>query len=134
MLVYRASVYSHRNPYPSLYTKCHGEQGSVHAATFFIWITLSAAFICLISDMLFLRWFSTHFARTVANAFSKLHECLALSMDEYFGLDGGNVSLSITSRHKQLLDELITESVQLDSAYLMAAFELRLGRTSGRLL
>jgi hypothetical protein len=134
MLVYRASVYSHRNSYLFLYTKRHGEQGSVHAATFFSWITLSAASICLISNMLLLRWFSTHFARTVANAFSKLHECFTLSMDEYFGLNGGYVSPSITSRHKQLLDELIAESVQLDSAYLMAAFELRLGRTSGRLL
>jgi hypothetical protein len=82
--------------------------------------------------MLLLRWFSTHFARAAASAFSKLHECLTVSMDESFGVGGGDVSTSI-SRHKQLLDELIVESVQLDSAYLIAAFELRLGRISGRL-
>jgi hypothetical protein len=131
MLVYRVLVYSYRNQY-SLQTKTDDEQGSVHAATFFIWMTLSAASICLISNMLLLRWFSTHFARTLANAFLKLHECLTLSMDDSFGLDGGNVSLGSTSRHKQLLDELIAESGQLDSAYSIAAFELRLGRISGR--
>ena len=54
-------------------------------------------------------------------------------MDECFGLDEGKVSPGTTSRHK-LLDELIAESVQLDSAYSIAAFELRLGRISGRLL
>jgi hypothetical protein len=81
--------------------------------------------------MLLLRWFSTHFARTLANAFSKLHECLASSMDESFGLDGGNSSLGTTSRYKQLLDKLVAESGQLDLAYSIAAFELRLGRISG---
>lgn len=54
-------------------------------------------------------------------------------MEECFGLDERKVSPPITSRRK-LLDELIAESVQLDSAYSIAAFELRLGRTSGRLL
>jgi hypothetical protein len=54
-------------------------------------------------------------------------------MDECFGLDEGKVSPRITSRHK-LLDGLIAESVQLESAYSIAAFELRLGRISGRLL
>ena len=96
-------------------------------------MTLLAALICLISDVLLLRWFSTHFARKVANAFSKLHECLTLSMDECLGLDEQKMSPPITSRH-ELLDELIAESVQLDSAYSIAAFELRLGRISGRLL
>jgi hypothetical protein len=103
----------------------------VHAATFFIWMTLSAALICLISNMLLLRWFSTHFARTVAGAFSSLHECLSIAMNESFILDGANKSLDIASRHKRLLDELLAESVQLDLAYSIAAFELRLGRISG---
>ena len=55
-------------------------------------------------------------------------------MDESFGLDGGNMSLGITSRHKELLDKLVAESGQLDSAYSIAAFELRLGRISGERL
>jgi hypothetical protein len=91
-------------------------------------MTLSAALICLISNMLLLRWFSTHFARTVANAFSDLHECLSITMDESFSLDGANQN--IASRHKRLLDQLLAESVQLDLAYSIAAFELRLGRLS----
>ena len=82
--------------------------------------------------MLLLRWFSTHFARTVANSFSDLHECLSIAMDESFILDGGNQCLNIASRHKRLLDDLLAESVQLDLAYSIAAFELRLGRISGR--
>lgn len=52
-------------------------------------------------------------------------------MDESFGLDGGNSSLGTTSRYKQLLDKLVAESGQLDLAYSIAAFELRLGRISG---
>ena len=54
-------------------------------------------------------------------------------MDDCFGLDEVKVSPGLTSRNK-LLDELIAESVQLDSAYSIAAFELRLGRISGMLL
>ncbi|KAI9510386.1 hypothetical protein F5148DRAFT_1179931 [Russula earlei] len=90
--------------------------GSVHSATFFIWMTLSAASICLVSNILFLRWFSTHLARTVATAFSKLHDCLS---------DILNFSI-----RQRLLNELLAESVQLDFAYSIAAFELRLGRIS----
>jgi len=52
-------------------------------------------------------------------------------MDDSFGLDGGNSSLGTTSRYKQLLDKLVAESGQLDLAYSIAAFELRLGRISG---
>ncbi len=55
-------------------------------------------------------------------------------MNESFILDGANKSLDIASRHKRLLDELLAESVQLDLAYSIAAFELRLGRISGGLL
>jgi len=84
--------------------------------------------------MLLLRWFSTHLARKVANAFSKLHECLSVSLEESFGLGGVNGSPSLALRHKRLLDELPAESAHLDLAYSIAAFELRLGRISGRLL
>lgn len=52
-------------------------------------------------------------------------------MDESFILGGGNQCLNVVSRHKRLLDELLAESVQLDLAYSIAAFELRLGRISG---
>ena len=50
-------------------------------------------------------------------------------MDESFNPDGANQN--IASQHKRLLDQLLAESVQLDSAYSIAAFELRLGRISG---
>ena len=50
-------------------------------------------------------------------------------MDESFSPDGANQN--IASQHKRLLDQLLAESVQLDSAYSIAAFELRLGRISG---
>jgi hypothetical protein len=55
-------------------------------------------------------------------------------MDDYFGVDEGNSPLCTTSRYKQLLDKLVAESGQLDQAYSIAAFELRLGRISGRRL
>ncbi len=52
-------------------------------------------------------------------------------MNESFIPDGTNQCLNIASRHKRLLDELLAESIQLDLAYSIAAFELRLGRLSG---
>jgi hypothetical protein len=111
----------------------------VHAATYFVWITLSAAFICLISNMLLLRWFSTHFARKIVDSLSKLRECLIISLDyldetSSTGREGENGFLGIASRQRKLLDELHSESIQLDSAYSIAAFELRLGRVDGKLI
>ncbi|KAI9446851.1 hypothetical protein H4582DRAFT_1908820 [Lactarius indigo] len=104
--------------------------GSVHTATFFVWITLSAAFICLISNILLLRWFSTHFARKIVDSLSKLRECLIISLNETSSTsrEGGSGSLDVASRRRKLLDELLAESIQLDLAYSIAAFELRLGR------
>ncbi|KAH9174246.1 hypothetical protein EDB89DRAFT_2067893 [Lactarius sanguifluus] len=104
--------------------------GSVHTATFFVWITLSAAFICLISNILLLRWFSTHFARKIVISLSKLRECLIISLNETSSTsrEGGSGSLDVVSRRRKLLDELLAESIQLDFAYSIAAFELRLGR------
>lgn len=52
-------------------------------------------------------------------------------MDESFIVGAGSQYLNIISQHKRLLDELLAESVQLDLAYSIAAFELRLGRISG---
>ena len=108
----------------------------MHAATFFVWITLLAAFICLVSNMLLLRWFSTHFARKIVDSFSKLREYLIISLDETSSTsrEGENGLLGIASLQKKLLDELHSESIQLDLAYSIAAFELRLGRVDGRLI
>ncbi|KAH9056632.1 hypothetical protein EDB87DRAFT_1675958 [Lactarius vividus] len=104
--------------------------GSVHTATFFVWITLSAAFICLISNILLLRWFSTHLARKIVNSLSKLRECLIITLNETSSTsrEGGSGFLDVVSRRRKLLDELLAESIQLDLAYSIAAFELRLGR------
>ncbi|KAH9977258.1 hypothetical protein BGW80DRAFT_1435937 [Lactifluus volemus] len=100
------------------------------AATSFVWITLSPAVICLLCNMLFLRWFSTHFARTLANSFSKLHECLVVSMNENLILDENWEPLGVDLQRNHILDELLADSIQLDLAYSIAAFELRLGRIS----
>lgn len=108
----------------------------MHAATYFVWITFSAAFICLFSNMLVLRWFSTHFARKIVDSLAKLRECLIISLDETSstGREGENGFLGAVSRQRMLLDELLSESIQLHLAYSIAAFELRLGRVDGRLI
>ncbi len=108
----------------------------MHAATFFVWITLSAAFICLVSNMLLLRWFSTHFARKIVDSLSKLRECLIISLNETSSTsrEGESGFLGVASRQRKLLDETHAESIQLDLAYSIAAFELRLGRVDGRLI
>ena len=48
--------------------------------------------------------------------------------------EGESGYLGIASRQRKLLDELLAESIQLDMAYSIAAFELRLGRVDGRLI
>ena len=55
-------------------------------------------------------------------------------MDEHLSLNGKSRSSGVASRQKNLLDELLEDSIQLDLAYSIAAFELRLGRISGRLI
>jgi hypothetical protein len=55
-------------------------------------------------------------------------------MDEHLGPNGKNRSSGVALRQKNLLDELLEDSIQLDLAYSIAAFELRLGRISGRLI
>lgn len=108
----------------------------MHAATFLVWITFSAAFICLLSNILVLRWFSTHFAQKIVDSLSKLRECLLISLDDTSSAshEGENGFLGAASRQRNLLDELLSESIQLDLAYSIAAFELRLGRVDGRLI
>jgi hypothetical protein len=86
--------------------------------------------------MLLLRWFSTHFARKIVNSLSKLRECLIMSLEEASSTsrEGESGFSGVASRQRKLLDELLSESVQLDLAYSIAAFELRLGRVDGRLV
>jgi hypothetical protein len=86
--------------------------------------------------MLVLRWFSTHFAQKVVDSLSKLRECLLISLDDTSSTsrEGENGFLGAASRQRNLLDELHSESIQLDLAYSIAAFELRLGRVGGRLI
>ncbi|TFY72380.1 hypothetical protein EVG20_g641 [Dentipellis fragilis] len=100
----------------------------LHFSTNFLWITLSAASICLLSSMLLLHWFSTHFAHEISATFTHLHECLSLSLEEAFG-DSKNET-TIIRKHNQILDKLLQEFIGLNLAYSEAAFELRVGRLS----
>ncbi|KAI0060839.1 hypothetical protein BV25DRAFT_1827399 [Artomyces pyxidatus] len=98
-------------------------------ATQFLWITFSAAIICLFSSMLLLHWSSTRFADEVAGTFSMLYECLAIGLREAFDFDAHNASEPLPSR-QNLLNNLLPRSILLNLTYSQAAFELRVGRLS----
>ncbi|KDQ59407.1 hypothetical protein JAAARDRAFT_32964 [Jaapia argillacea MUCL 33604] len=95
-------------------------------ATDFLWISISAAVICLVSAMLLLRWSSTHLATEVAAAFSGLRECLSMSLDRAFAESTSHDTTALRLIHEGLLKR----SIALNAAYARAAFELRIGRLS----
>ncbi|KAG1883151.1 hypothetical protein F4604DRAFT_1741037 [Suillus subluteus] len=92
----------------------------------FLWITVTAASVCLFSSMLILHWSSTHLTEELASTLRIIHRCLAMCMDNPFTYPS---SQQITDL-KDLHAELVHRSVILNEMYYQAAFELRIGRVS----
>ena len=114
----------------------HQHKGGVHNLTFtqqvlpdagfFVWITLTAAIICLLTSMLVLRWSSTQFADETVSALSYLHQSLSLGLAASIGEEPLTGTTQIG-----LQDILVKKSLALTTTYQQAMYEIRIGRVGG---
>ncbi len=94
-----------------------------------MWITLSAAIICLLSLLVMMTIFqgsATNFERETASTFAVLHECLSSSLYRV----GARETRSDPGFYRQLHAQLLQRSIKLNETYSQAAFEVRVGRLS----
>lgn len=87
---------------------------------------LVAACTSLFASMVLLKWSSPHFACDVAQAFGKLQACLVNNLDEAFS------DSALATPNRALHADLLKRSTTLNIIYQQAAFELRVGRVSGK--
>lgn len=112
-------------PYVSSFQRVLADSGN------FLWISLSAAIICLVSlllVMVFVRWTSTSFEDEIASTFTLLHRVLSSALSPILR---DNLELSAgQDGYRVLHAELLKRSIKLNESYSQAAFELRIGRLS----
>ncbi|KAI0646763.1 hypothetical protein C8Q79DRAFT_907394 [Trametes meyenii] len=95
----------------------------------FLWITLSAAILCLVSlvaMLLILHGSTTNFETETAATFALLEQCLSSSLYRV----GARETKMPYSHYRQLHNQLLQRSIKLNESYSQAAFELRVGRLS----
>ena len=95
----------------------------------FLWITLSAATLCLVSliaMMVIFRGSTTNFETETATTFALLEQCLSSSLYRV----GARETKMNVSYYRQLHSQLLQQSIKLNETYSQAAFELRIGRLS----
>ncbi|KAF8837834.1 hypothetical protein BDN67DRAFT_997945 [Paxillus ammoniavirescens] len=90
----------------------------------FLWVTLTAAIICLFSSMLILHWSSTHLVKEISATLHSLRQCLAISMDGAFA----PISSKQVNELEDLHTDILRRSVLLNELHSQASFELRFGR------
>ncbi|KAI0340717.1 hypothetical protein BDW22DRAFT_1333959 [Trametopsis cervina] len=99
----------------------------------FLWITLSAALICILSLLLvmsLLHWSSTNFEQDMASTFMAIHRLLQLGLSLTFP-HPSDVPVD-KEEYQKLRTDLLQRSVRLNDSYSQAAFEFRIGRLSLR--
>lgn len=97
----------------------------------FLWTTLSAALICILSlafVMSLLHWRPTNFERDIASTLDIVHRSLELGLSLAFPHPGEPPV--DRGEYERLKRELLRRSVTLNENYSQAAFELRIGRLS----
>jgi hypothetical protein len=97
----------------------------------FLWITLAAAVICLVSllaIMSLLHWSVTSFEREIASTFSAIHETLRMGLSLAF--PHPNDPPIDAEQYQRMKVDLLSRSIKLNENYSQAAFELRIGRLS----
>ncbi|OSD02763.1 hypothetical protein PYCCODRAFT_1389411 [Trametes coccinea BRFM310] len=95
----------------------------------FLWVTLSAAILCLVSlilMMLIFRGSTTNFETETAATFALLEQCLSSSLYRV----GARETKMDYAYYRQLHSQLLARSIKLNETYSQAAFELRIGRLS----
>ncbi|TBU28948.1 hypothetical protein BD311DRAFT_307591 [Dichomitus squalens] len=98
-------------------------------SSYFLWITLSAAVICMVSlltMMVVFRGSSANFESETASIFALLQKCLSSSL---YRVGARETKMEVTF-YRQLHDQLLRRSIMLNESYSQAAFELRVGRLS----
>ncbi|KAI0332078.1 hypothetical protein GY45DRAFT_1299694 [Cubamyces sp. BRFM 1775] len=93
----------------------------------FLWITLSAAILCLVSlivMMVIFRGSTTNFETETVATFALLEQCLSSSLYRV----GARETKMTVSYYRQLHSQLLQQSIKLNETYSQAAFELRIGR------
>lgn len=96
---------------------------------YFLWVTLSAAVICLVSLLVMMIAFfgsATSFQSETAATFALLQECLSSSL---YRVGARETRMEVTY-YRQLHNQLLRRSIMLNESYSQAAFELRIGRLS----
>ena len=109
-------------PFP-LTTPQYGISGN------FLWITLSAAIICLFSllaVMSLLHWNVTNFERDIASTFVVIQDTLRMGLSLAFPRP--NDPPVDPEQYQRLKADLLSRSIKLNENYSQAAFELRIGR------
>lgn len=99
----------------------------------FLWITLSAAVICLVSllaIMSLLHWSVTNFERDIAATFLVIQDTLRMGLALAF--PHPNDPPVDPEQYQRLKVDLLSRSIKLNESYSQAAFELRIGRLSLR--
>ncbi|KAI0822655.1 hypothetical protein BC628DRAFT_1421604 [Trametes gibbosa] len=94
----------------------------------FLWITLSAAILCLVAISAMMLFFpgSTNFESETVATFVLLEQCLSSSLYRI----GAHETKMPYTQYQQLHNQLLQRSIKLNESYSQAAFELRIGRLS----
>ena len=95
----------------------------------FLWITLSAAILPIVSLLAMMLVFpgsTTNFELETASIFALLHECLSSSLHRF----GAHETKMEVAYYRQVHAQLLQRSIKLNESYSQAAFELRVGRLS----
>lgn len=95
----------------------------------FLWITLSAAIISLVSLIIVTLLFHsspTNLETEMTSVFGLLREGLTMSLSQ-MGNDMTTTAAD-AQKYQQLHKKLLSQSIKLNEMYSQAAFELRIGR------
>ncbi|KAI0637282.1 hypothetical protein C8Q77DRAFT_1050225 [Trametes polyzona] len=93
----------------------------------FLWITLSAAILCLVSLLIMMIVYpgsTTNFETETVATFALLEQCLSSSLYRV----GARETKMPYTHYRQLHSQLLQQSIKLNESYSQAAFELRIGR------
>ncbi|KAH9857776.1 hypothetical protein C2E23DRAFT_881345 [Lenzites betulinus] len=95
----------------------------------FLWITLSAAVLCLFALIVMMLVFpgsTANFESETIATFALLRQCLSSSLYRV----GARETKMPYTHYRQLHTQLLQRSIKINESYSQAAFELRIGRLS----
>ena len=103
-------------------------QNYLSEAGSFLWITVTAAVTGLFSSLLFLHWTCPQFVNDISSVLSALRNGVEVSFCEALSNNPHSTSCRIS---EEVQHSILRKSVELDTTYRRASFQLGLGRVSG---